>query len=436
MMARLLYRLLLLLLVPALCVRLVWRSRKQPEYLRHLGERLGRYRQRPKLPILWLHAVSVGETRAAAPLVKALTELHPDHQLVVSCMTPTGRAAAVELYGSFATVVYLPYDFAFAQRRFLRHFRPSLGILLETELWPNLLFEAKRAQVPMVLVNARLSVRSAKGYARFGDLIRPALATLAAVSAQTAADAARLSSIGASAPVVTGNLKYEVQPDLEKLQQGTAWRNVQGGRFVWLAASTREGEEALILDAYARLIERGEEHILLVLVPRHPQRFAEVAALVEARGFRLTRRSSGVPDSATQIWLGDSMGEMAAYYAMADLCVIGGSLLPYGSQNLIEACACECPVLIGPSDFNFQQAAQFAIAAGAAKRIGETPDSGVSAPHFNIGNNLGDAVHSLVNAPGHLASMRRACGEFAVAHQGATDRTLAVIEKVKFLHTA
>lgn len=416
-MARLAYRLLLWLLVPALIVRLLWRARRQPEYLHHLSERFGRYTTRPQRPVLWIHAVSVGETRAAEPLIKSLAARHPDHQLLLSCMTPTGRASAEALYREIATIVYLPYDFAFAQRRFLRHWQPALGVLMETELWPNLLFEAKAAKVPLALINARLSARSARGYARFAALARPALGALSAVAAQTAADAERLAAVGAPVPVVCGNLKFEVTPAEALLQLGREWRRqaVVDARFIWLAASTREGEEAIILDAFRMLTERHPA-TLLVLVPRHPQRFGEVAALASGRGLRLQRRSEALPTSETQVWLGDSMGEMAAYYALADCCLIGGSLLPFGSQNLIEACACGCPVLIGPSDFNFRQAASDAIAQGAAQRIAAEPPA------------IAAAVAALLEHPAVLEQGRTAALNFTAAHRGATERTQAVLD--------
>lgn len=420
-MARLVYRLLLLLLVPALIVRLLWRARKQPEYLHHLSERFGRYATRPQRPVLWIHAVSVGETRAAEPLIKSLVASHPDHQLLISCMTPTGRATAEALYREIATIVYLPYDFAFAQRRFLRHWRPALGVLMETELWPNLLFEAKAAAVPLALINARLSARSARGYVRFAALARPALGALSAVAAQTAPDAERLAAVGAPAPVVCGNLKFEVTPAETLLQLGREWRRqaTGEGRFIWLAASTREGEEAIILDAFKALAERHPA-TLLVLVPRHPQRFGEVAALVTNRGLRLQRRSEALPTSDTQVWLGDSMGEMAAYYALADCCLIGGSLLPFGSQNLIEACACGCPVLIGPSDFNFRQAASDAIEQGAAQRVEAEPPA------------IAAAVAGLLEHPALLEQGRTAALNFTAAHRGATQRTQAVLDGLLF----
>lgn len=415
-MARLLYRLLLTLLIPALVVRLLWRARKQPEYLRHLGERFGRYARRPTRPVLWLHAVSVGETRAAEPLIKSLKARHPGHELLITCMTPTGRATAESLYGTEASVAYLPYDFVSAQRRFLTHWQPRLGVLMETELWPNLLFEAEAAGVPLALINARLSARSARGYARFAALARPALGALSAVAAQTAADAERLASVGAPTPVVCGNLKFEVTPAETLLELGRQWRaQATPKRPVWLAASTREGEEALLLDAHQALVAQGLAP-LLVLVPRHPQRFDEVAVLVAARGLALQRRSVGLPDADTAVWLGDSMGEMAAYYALADCCLIGGSLLPFGSQNLIEACACGCPVLIGPSDFNFRQAARDAIEHGAAERVAAEPAA------------IAAALATLLRDPAVLAERRRAAREFAAAHRGATQKTQAVID--------
>lgn len=417
-MARFFYRILLVALIPALVVRLLWRARKQPEYLQNLAERFGFYAKRPSRPLIWLHSVSVGETRAAEPLVKALLQQYPTYELLVTCMTPTGRAAALALYGEQATVVYLPYDFQSCQRRFLKHWRPRLGLLMETELWPNLLAEANHAGVAVLLVNARLSERSARGYRRCGALLRPAVASLSAVAAQTPADAERLVALGAKNVEVCGNLKFEVRPDPLMLALGAKWKEAVaqngGARPVWLAASTREGEEAVVLDAYQALDWPG---LLLVLVPRHPQRVEEVAKMLEARKIDFERRSVALPGTATQVWLGDSMGEMAAYFAMADFCVMGGSLLPFGSQNLIEPCACACPVLLGPSDFNFRQAAMDALAAGAAVRVGSTsPD-------------LAIAVRSCLTEPQKLSAMRQAATLFSGSHQGATARILALAEK-------
>lgn len=411
-MARFLYCVLLWLGAPLVWLRLLWRSKKQPEYLRHLGERWGFYGRRPERPVIWVHAVSVGETRAAQPLVEGLLSAHPDHCLLLTAMTPTGRETGRELYGERVFQAYLPYDYLGATKRFFRHFRPAVGVLMETEVWPNLLAAAQVAGVPVGLANARLSERSARGYRRFGALARPAFRALAGAAAQTAADAARLESLGARGVTVTGNLKFDVAPPADRLELGRTWRAAIGARPVWLAASTREGEEELVLAAFAAL----PADALLVLVPRHPQRFATVAALVERAGLALERRSRGLPGPGTRVWLGDSMGEMAAYYAAADLAFVGGSLLPLGGQNLIEAAACGCPVVVGPHTFNFAQAAEDAIAAGAALRVADA-------------KTLGSAVGNLLQDGKRRQAMASAAREFAAAHRGATARTLALIAR-------
>ena len=255
---------------------------------------------------------------------------------------------------------YVPYDYPDAVDRFFRYFSPAFGVLMETEIWPNLLAAALRRRVPVILANARLSQRSARGYGKVSALTGPAFAALSAVAAQTPGDAARIAGLGANPVSALGNLKFDVTPAPDKLALGRAWREVLGGRPVWLAASTREGEEVLVLEAWREVSATGA---LLVLVPRHPQRFAEVAALLEQSDIDFVRRSEGLPGSTTQVWLGDSMGEMAAYYALADIAFVGGSLLPFGGQNLIEAAACGCPVIVGPHTFNFLQATDDAVTA-------------------------------------------------------------------------
>jgi len=417
-MPRLLYSLLFTLAQPLVWLRLVWRARKQPEYLRHIGERYGFYPQPAPGRLLWLHVVSVGETRAAEPLIKALLESCPEHALLLTHMTPTGRATGGELiakHGARLLQAYLPYDLPDACARFFAHFQPELGLLMETELWPNLIAAAARRSIPLALVNARLSARSQRGYARLSPLIRPALAALTAVAAQTPADAERLRAIGAQRISVLGNIKFDVTPAPEKLQLGRQWRATLAGRPVWLAASTREGEETLIVDAFAA-IDRPD--LLLVLVPRHPQRFDEVAALLDALRLPYCRRSAAAfPTAQTRVWLGDSMGEMPAYFAVADLALIGGTLLPFGGQNLIEAAACGCPVLVGPHTYNFAQATEDAVACGAARRIIDAPEAG-------------GAVHELLDDGSALATMRAAAAQFSQAHRGATARTLALIKEM------
>lgn len=413
-MARLLYSLVIYLATPLILLRLLWRSRRQPEYLQNLAERWGIYRLPVAERLIWVHAVSVGETRAAQPLVEALRDAWPEHRILLTCMTPTGREAGREVYGERVIQAYLPYDYPDAVDRFFRHFLPAFGVLMETEIWPNLLATARRKGVPVVLANARLSQRSARGYGKVSALTGPAFAALSAVAAQTPGDAARIAGLGANPVSVLGNLKFDVTPAPDRLALGRAWREKLGGRPVWLAASTREGEELLVLEAWREVSETGA---LLVLVPRHPQRFAEVATLLEQSDIDFVRRSEGLPGSTTQVWLGDSMGEMAAYYALADIAFVGGSLLPFGGQNLIEAAACACPVIVGPHTFNFLQATDDAVTAGAARRIGDA--AGLAA-----------AIAHALSDPGELGEMRAAAAVFAAAHRGATERTVGLIRSV------
>ncbi|MEI7613954.1 MAG: lipid IV(A) 3-deoxy-D-manno-octulosonic acid transferase [Betaproteobacteria bacterium] len=417
-MLRLLYSLVFYLAQPLIWLRLLLRARKQPEYLQHLGERYGFYTQAVPDQLLWLHVVSVGETRAAEPLIKALLAEYPEHSLLLTHMTPTGRATGGDLiarYGPRLIQAYLPYDLPGASARFLDHFRPCLGLLMETELWPNLIAAAKRRRIPLALVNARLSLRSQRGYLKLYEMIAPALQSLYAVAAQTPADAQRLSEVGADQVRVFGNLKFDVTPAAEKLQLGIQWRQALGSRPVWLAASTREGEEALILDAF---VQFARPDTLLLLVPRHPQRFSAVAELVAQRQLSCCRRSAGAfPEKSTRVWLGDSMGEMPAYFATADLALMGGTLLPFGGQNLIEGAACGCPVLVGPHTFNFTQATLDAIACGAARRVA---DAGEAARE----------TEWLLADPKALQAMHAAALEFSQAHRGATERTVALVREI------
>ena len=412
-MARQIYSLILYLITPLIWLRLLWRARKQPEYLQHLGERYGFYRQPVPEKLIWVHAVSVGETRAAQPLIEGLQAQWPGHRILLTGMTPTGRAAGQQVYGERVIQAYLPYDYPAAVDRFFSHFSPVFGVLMETEIWPNLLASAQARKIPVMLANARLSARSARGYGKLDALVRPAFAALSGVAAQTVGDAQRISALGARVVEVCGNLKFDVMPSAENIALGQRWRAALGQRPVWLAASTREGEELLIIEAWRQV---ATKNALLVLVPRHPQRFDEVAELLEQLGINATRRSVGQPSPETQVWLGDSMGEMAAYYTVADLAFIGGSLLPLGGQNLIEAAACACPVLVGPHTFNFLQATEDAIVAGAARRV-ETPQA------------LAAAVDGLLGNVTELANMQTAARDFALAHQGATQRMLAFIRR-------
>lgn len=409
------YRLVLWAALPFVVARLYWRGRSEPGYRRHIAERFGKYRARPHKPVIWVHAVSIGETRAAEPLVRLLAARHPECEVLITQMTATGRDTAERLFGGVATLAYLPYDYPFAVRRFLAHFRPRLGVLMETEIWFNLVHACAGAGVPLLLANARMSERSARGYETVGTLAQAAFGGLSAVGAQTAADAARLEKLGAHAVEVTGNLKFDVAAPAEAPALAAELRRRYGSRKVFLAASTREGEEALLLDALAG---QPLAPALVVIVPRHPQRFAEVAQLLERRGIAFVRRSeaAGVPEGCG-FMLGDSLGEMAAYYASCDLALIGGSLLPYGAQNLIEACAAGVPVLIGPSTYNFAQAAAEAAQCGAALSVASAVEAVVEARRL-----LADEPARKTMAVAALA--------FCAAHRGASERTAAICERL------
>jgi 3-deoxy-D-manno-octulosonic-acid transferase len=367
--------------------------------------------------------VSVGETRAAEPLVHALLEQYPGHRVLLTHMTPTGRTTSTALYKDPRILIaYVPYDLTNAVDRFLARVQPQLGLLMETEIWPNLILRSRAHQVPMLLINARMSARSGRRYARFDKLIRPVLSALSAVGAQTQDDADRLTHLGAQNVSVTGNLKFDVRIDPALQMLGQQWRRdiqTQQTRPIWLAASTREGEEAVILAAHRALCALlPDQHPLLVLVPRHPQRFNDIAQLIAREGFTLARRNAGLPTAETDVWLGDSMGEMVAYYSLANVAVIGGTLLPFGGQNLIEAAACGTPLIIGPHTYNFSAAATAAAQTGAAIRIDTvTPET------------LANALHALIDNPTQHEAATKAAACFVSSATGATNKLLALITR-------
>jgi 3-deoxy-D-manno-octulosonic-acid transferase len=398
---RALYTAFLRLALPVILLRLWWRGRREPRYRQALGERFGRYGASAKEGPIWIHAVSVGEARAAAPLVKALSDL----PILITCTTAAGRATLEQVYGNSVAAAYLPYDYPGAVRRFLERFRPRLGILMETELWPNLLAGCAAARVPVMLANARMSEKSMSGYVRWQRLTGPALRSLAAVCAQSAADAERLRSLGAPNVEVTGNLKFDAQPDPAKVAAGQAWR-ARLHRPILLLASTREGEEELLL------AERTPANVLAVVVPRHPQRFDEVAALADSR-----RSRQPLPSPGARIHLGDTMGEMPFYYGACDVAVIGGSFAPLGGQNLIEALACGVPVVLGPHMFNFAEATRLALEAGAAVQAADARAA------------IRAAVELLADE-GRRQKMSAAGRKLCEAHRGATAHHLAICRRL------
>ncbi len=412
-MIRPLYSLLLIGAQPFLRRKLRRRGAAEPGYLHAVDERFGRYRTPAEPGALWIHAVSLGETRAAAILLQRLREREPGLRVLLTHGTATGWAEGERLLRAGDRQAWLPWDTPGAVRRFLQHFRPSAGVLMETEIWPNLVAECRARQVPLALANARLSVKSLAQARRLPRLSRPAYGGLAAAWAQTAADAQRLREAGASVQGVFGNLKFDAAPDATQLEQGRAWRAAQD-RPVVMFASSREGEEAQFLDA-VRALGDAAAGIRWLIVPRHPQRFDEVAALVAARGLRVARRSQwSAPPGDAPVWIGDSLGEMALYYGLADCALLGGSFEPLGGQNLIEAAACGCPVVMGPHTFNFAEAAELAQAAGAALRVASMEEG------------VRTAIDLAQDAPRREATAAAALS-FAAAHRGAADRTAEAV---------
>ena len=410
-MPRFLYSALLYLLLPLVAGKLALRSVKHAAYRPHWRERFGFYRLPRQSGVIWLHCVSVGETRAAAPLIHALLAQYPERRLLLTHSSPSGRATSEALFGNRVQRAYLPYDLPFMVRRFLRHFQPDLGVLLETEIWFNLLAACQQRQIRVLLANARLSEKSARGYAKLGKLAQNALQSLHLIAAQTPNDAKRFQGLGAKRVETLGNLKFDAMPPSGTAAAGNQLRRWFGEqRPVFLAASTREGEETLILDALAAT---PIADLLTVIVPRHPQRFAQVEALLKKRGLAYEKRSSlkDAVASRTQIILGDSMGEMYAYYASADLCLIGGSLLPFGGQNLIEAMRLGKPVLLGPHTYNFAQVSATAVAQCAAWRV-NTPEE------------IGLALQALMAVPEKRLAMGAMGLAMCEAGKGASAKTL------------
>lgn len=409
MILRPLYSLAMIGAQPLLKRKLRRRGEAEPGYLEHVGERFGRYERVTEPGRLWIHAVSLGETRAAAILISELRKQWPDVRILLTHGTATGRAEGQRLLREGDAQAWLPWDTPRAVQRFLDHFRPSAGVLMETEIWPNLAAQCRARGLPLVLANARLSEKSLAGARRFARLSRPAYGALAAVWAQTEDDARRLAQAGGTVKGIFGNLKFDAAPDAAQREQGRRWRE-QSGRPVVMFASSREGEEAEFLQA----LPRGAD-VQWLIVPRHPQRFDEVAKLAADADFTVSRRSVwNTAPQAAQVWIGDSLGEMALYYGLAHAALLGGSFAPLGGQNLIEAAACGCPVVMGPHTFNFDEAARLAEEAGAALRVGSMEEG------------VGSAME-LANDPMRRAEVAQRGEHFAAAHRGAAAKTAAAV---------
>ena len=371
------YTLLLYLLTPLVLLRLVWRGLRAPDYWRRWPERFGTIEPPLGEHVIWIHAVSVGEVQAAEPVIRALLEQRPEHSILVTTVTPTGSSRVVDMFGDDVAHVYAPYDLPGAVARFFDRVRPQLAIVMETELWPNLFHACHHRSVPLLLVNARLSARSVAGYRRVRKLVCRTLACVTEIAAQTATDAGRFESLGAAADSisVTGNMKFEQRIPPSLLERAEVLRRDWGtARPVWIAASTHEGEDEMLLDVF-RQLRKQFSGCLLVLVPRHPERFESVAELCRHRGYNTVLRSEQVPCTPeTSVFVGDSMGELPLFYAAADVAFVGGSLVHHGGHNLLEPAALGIPVVTGPNVFNFVEICDLLLQAGACKKVETTAE--------------------------------------------------------------
>ena len=410
---------------PLLRRKLARRALAEPLYGEALAERFGRYTQAVELQsdLVWVHAVSLGETRAAEVLIKALRQTLPGMRLLLTHGTATGRAEGARLLQAGDVQVWQPWDTPSAVQSFLRHFKPRVGVLIETEVWPNLVLQSQKLGVPLALANARMSEQSTVKALRWPTLTRPVYQALHAVWPQTQADAERLQILGAVNPRVLGNIKFDAQPDAAQCAQGQAWRGAMK-RPVAMLASSREGEEEAWLQA---VMAQGHiaTQLQWLIVPRHPQRVDAVEALLLSQCWRVSRRShwgqdgppSAEPQTTPTVWLGDSLGEMALYYSLSDVALLGGSFAPFGGQNLIEAAACGCPVIMGPHTFNFAQASDMALQAGAALRVSD----------------MAQAVTQTLALLSDTAPLKRRAEQaqaFAQAHQGAALRTAQAVAQL------
>lgn len=414
-MNRTLYTLLFHLGLPLVALRLFLRSRKAPAYAQRVGERFALGLPALKPGGIWVHAVSVGESIAAAPMIRALMQRHPDLPITVTCMTPTGSERIRALFGDQVQHCYLPYDLPWAAARFLDRARPVLGVIMETELWPNHIHQCARRGIAVALANARLSERSARGYARFAGLTRPMLGEMSWIAVQTEAEAERFRQLGARPErvSVTGSIKFDLTIDPELLARAADLRDQWQARQrpIWIAASTHAGEDEIILAAHRQLLEKHPD-ALLILVPRHPERFNPMAELCTREGLRTLRRSTGELVTAdTQVLLGDTMGELLFLFALADVAFVGGSLVPNGGHNLLEPAALGKPVLSGPHLFNFLEIAAQLREVGALREVADAPSLAV-------------AVAALWDEPASAERMAEAGLGVMKANQGALERLL------------
>lgn len=411
-MPRFFYTLIFLSLLPVILVRLLYRAWRAPAYARRWGERFaigGDLRPNG----IWVHAVSVGESIAAAPMIRHLRERYPELPVTVTCMTPTGSEQIRKMFADSVGHAYLPYDLPWLQRRLIKRLSPRICIIMETELWPNLIAECARAGVPAVLANGRLSERSARGYARVAALVRPMFSSLDWAAVQSAVEAERFAELGVvpARLSVTGSIKFDITPDPRKQAEANQWRHLWGDRPVWIAASTHAGEDQAILDAHRNVLSRYPQS-LLILVPRHPERFDAVARQIADQGLQLIRRTAGTAiRPSDQVLLGDTMGEMMLFFGCADIAFVGGSLVSTGGHNYLEPAALGLPVLSGPHRFNFAEVSDLLESAGGMRIV-------------NDANELASAVIRYFEQPDQARRDGDAGRSVVLANQGALQKLL------------
>lgn len=420
-MNRHLYTLLLHLALPLIALRLALRARKAPAYARRIKERFSFGLPPMQTGGIWVHAVSVGESIAAAPMIRALQARHPELPITVTCMTPTGSERIQALFGDSVQHCYLPYDLPWAAARFLKRIQPRLAVVMETELWPNHIHQCAKRGIPVALANARLSERSARGYARFGKLTAPMLAKLSLIAVQTQAEAQRFLALGARPECVdvTGSIKFDLKIDADLPRRANELRQQWQAtpRPLWIAASTHAGEDEIILAAHQQLLKTHPD-ALLILVPRHPERFNAVHALCLSQGLVTRRRSTGeAVQAGDQVLLGDTMGELLFLYALADIAFVGGSLVANGGHNLLEPAALGKPVLSGPHLFNFLEIATQLREAGALSEVENAEQ-------------LAENLVMLLSEPGQVQHMSQAGLAVLKANQGALERLLAGLRRL------
>jgi 3-deoxy-D-manno-octulosonic-acid transferase len=417
---RFFYSCLFYLLIPFILLRLLWRGIKAPAYRCRWRERFALYDKKFPQDVIWFHAVSVGEAEALFPLVRKIQQHHPDAKLLITTTTPTGSARVIAVMQETVTHVYLPYDIPDAVSRFIHCFKPKLAVIMETEIWPNLFMSCGKNNIPLYVINARLSEKSSRGYQKIPALVHSALAQVSFIATQTQDDENRFIAIGADSAKVNmlGNIKFDVEIPQSIIAQGLqikkAWFN---GRFVWLIASTHKDEEALFLEIYKDIKQKIPE-LLLVIAPRHPERFADVKKLCEQSSLAVVMRTSGnMVNTETDVYLADTMGELKMLYAASDVAFVGGSMVPTGGHNILEAAAVGIPVMFGPYMTNFKEIARGVLSSNAAIQCRNKED-------------IVNAMLTLYEQPVYRAALAEKGLLFVRQNQGATARIYAMLNQV------